>query len=149
MEEIIRSNSNKTTIYIGRAESSTDFLLEAKQLYLGRSHSSTVYKTLDGAPYYSDDYPKVSLSHKDDLYVAALSTTDIGVDIEKIKVFDYQKIAQRFFQQSFTTARDFFIYWTGREALSKKHGKGLFPLRDYVGQLSYYEYGDYLIALAE
>ncbi len=149
MEEIIKSISKNTTIYIGYSKTSFDFLQKARQLFFESDDVVDVKKTIDGAPYFVDNSICVSLSHKDGLYVAALSRTPIGVDVEKIKQFDYKKISKRFFNKVFDTERDFFEYWTKSEALAKKHGKGLLPIKDYEGTVTYYQYGDYLIALAE
>ncbi len=75
---------------------------------------------------------RFSLSHTHSAVVVALSGSEIGVDIEKIKPVDLD-IAQRFFSMrergyvaaSLDPHKAFFEIWTKKEAYIKHQGKGV------------------------
>ncbi|MBO4534568.1 MAG: 4'-phosphopantetheinyl transferase superfamily protein [Clostridia bacterium] len=99
---------------------------------LGHKHS--------GAPFIQGDDRYVSLSHKNDYLVVALSDDPIGVDIELLEGKDaYYRIARRYFGESVEEGdvEGFFRAWTKREALGKYLGLGLnkeVMQRDLSGQ---------------
>ena len=81
-----------------------------------------------GAPYIQGDDRYISLSHKDDYLVVALSSDPIGVDIELLEGKDaYFRIARRYFGEKVEDGdvEGFFRAWTKREALGKYLGEGL------------------------
>lgn len=87
-------------------------------------------KTKEGAPYIVDEKTKISLSHKDNYLVVALSDKDVGIDIERIYKKDtHKKIALRYFSEMeyefINSAERFFYLWTRKEALGKLLGTGL------------------------
>lgn len=96
--------------------------------YFGRSIK--ISKTLQGAPYIVDNDKNISISHKNNCLVVALSDKAVGVDIEKIyQKESHIKIAKRYFTSKeidyITAPERFFILWTRKEALGKLLGVGL------------------------
>lgn len=85
-------------------------------------------KKKSGAPYIVGDNHKLSISHKDNRLVAAISLESVGVDIEKIdqrkSVF---KIADKYFGEKIEKGdfEGFYRAWTKKEALCKMYEKGL------------------------
>ncbi len=87
----------------------------------------------NGKPYFENG-PHISLSHSGDYACAAVSSSPIGVDIEKLREFDL-KILDRFFthrEKSYILKRDtqkrFFTLWTLKEAVIKREGRTLSDL---------------------
>lgn len=81
-------------------------------------------------PYFKD-YPNVrfSISHSGDLVVLAMSDTEVGIDIEKIKPRDYESIVARHFTEGEAKEVDsiesFLKVWTKKEAYLKLTSEGL------------------------
>lgn len=85
-------------------------------------------KTPTGAPYLLEDDHCVSLSHKDNHLIVALSTRPVGVDIEKLADKPaYYRIADSYFAEKVEEGDvlGFFRSWTRREAFGKLLGTGL------------------------
>lgn len=102
-----------------------------------------------GKPYIVD-YPWLhfNLSHSAELACVAISSTEIGVDVEYIaKNLDYLKIANYYFtklelnlinnqRDNTNRSKIFFKIWTMKEALLKAIGTGLtikLPIIDFIG----------------
>ncbi|MEY3220526.1 MAG: hypothetical protein RIT27_1883 [Pseudomonadota bacterium] len=82
-----------------------------------------------GRPYLKNQ-PNFNLSHTDHWVVCALTEKGkIGIDLEKIKMLNYQGLLKRFFnaqeQALFQTEKGFFEGWTRKEAILKAQGCGL------------------------
>lgn len=81
-------------------------------------------------PYFKD-YPNIrfSISHSGDLVVLAMSDTEIGIDIEKIKPRDYEAIVERHFTEGeakeIDSIESFLKVWTKKEAYLKLTSEGL------------------------
>ncbi|MBS1600360.1 MAG: 4'-phosphopantetheinyl transferase superfamily protein [Bacteroidetes bacterium] len=75
-----------------------------------------------------------NISHSGDWILIAISNSAIGTDVEKIDAnFNYEEIFPVSFsdteidmiKKSSSPRKDFYIYWTRKEALTKATGKGL------------------------
>lgn len=81
-------------------------------------------------PYFKD-YPNIrfSISHSGELVVLAMSDTEVGIDIEKIKPRDYEAIVERHFTKGeskmVNSLEDFLKVWTKKEAYLKLTSEGL------------------------
>ncbi|MEA4870044.1 MAG: 4'-phosphopantetheinyl transferase superfamily protein [Christensenella sp.] len=84
-----------------------------------------------GKPHLPDKTP-FNITHAGDYAVLALSTQAVGVDLERIRPIDWQKIAARFFhpeeraylERSPDPAAEFFHIWTLKESYLKAEGLG-------------------------
>lgn len=87
-----------------------------------------IAKTENGAPYLVHDEHYISLSHKDNVLVIAVSTAPVGVDIERLEYKpSHDCIARRYFEDEAPQgdSHAFFRAWTRREAYGKWLGVGL------------------------
>lgn len=91
----------------------------------------------DGKPILIDGGKHFSISHSEDLIAIAFSDSNCGVDIEKIKLREFKKIAERMKFEA-ETLGEFYEEWTKYEA-KYKLGKDLeygsiasFDLEDYA-----------------
>ena len=91
----------------------------------------------DGKPILIDGGKHFSISHSEDLIAIAFSDSNCGVDIEKIKLREFKKIAERMKFEA-ETLGEFYEEWTKYEALYKL-GKNIeygsvatFDLEDYT-----------------
>lgn len=99
---------------------------ETLERVLGKKVS--MEKSASGAPYLEGDDHFVSLSHKDNRLVLALSTKPVGVDIERLQDKpSYFRIAATYFDEPIEEGdvEGFFRSWTRREAFGKLLGVGL------------------------
>jgi 4'-phosphopantetheinyl transferase len=96
---------------------------------------------LKGKPYLKNSEIKFNLSHSKDLSVYAISKTEIGVDIEKIReIPHFEGIMKRFFteeeadqvnnMEELGRSEVFLKIWTQKEAIGKMLGFGL----EYLGK---------------
>lgn len=84
-----------------------------------------------GKPELTDSMP-FNISHAGDYAVLALSKHTVGVDLERIRPIDWQKIAGRFFhpeeraylQSAQNPLAEFFRIWTLKESYLKAEGIG-------------------------
>lgn len=83
-----------------------------------------------------------NISHSGDFVVCAMDNNPIGIDVEKIKYIEYEKIAKEFFSLSefdYITKKDsddclnkFYEIWTLKESYTKCCGHGLsIPLKSF------------------
>ncbi len=101
-----------------------------------REQTVVIAKNEHGKPYLPD-HPQVhfSLSHSGDYAVCVLTDAAVGVDIEQIRPFDWQRAAKRAFTETqyawLMTVPEaerldaFFGLWTETESRLKQSGKGL------------------------
>lgn len=88
-----------------------------------------IYKDENGRPYVcgglylSISHTSANLSDKHNIIAVAISPNPAGVDIEVCRSIDWTKISQRYFnaaeQKDINSSRDFFKFWTRKEALYK------------------------------
>lgn len=93
-----------------------------------------------GKPYIKDSDTFFSISHSGDWAVCAVSDSEVGCDIEKIRPVDL-KLARRFSPEEFSAIMSadeenrlelFFRYWTLKESYMKATGLGLkLPLNEF------------------
>ncbi|MBO7151347.1 MAG: hypothetical protein J6V77_00775, partial [Clostridia bacterium] len=79
-----------------------------------------------------------NLSHSDDLVVLAVSNTEIGVDVERIRPVHREKFA-------FIEAEDdeeFFEKWTERESYVKFTGEGVLSIKNNIPDTAHFEHFD-------
>lgn len=95
-----------------------------------------VYYKGNGKPYLQDYPLYFNLSHSGNYVVCAISTREVGVDIQEYKKADVERLARRFFskeEQSFLKAcahekeqnELFYHLWTRKEAYGKLTGEGI------------------------
>ncbi len=124
-EDRVRSLIGRILIKINIAEKFKDRILDIR-------FNTTKY----GKPYivsYPDFY--FSISHSGDYVLCAIDDKPIGVDVEKVKCFDYEKVVKRFFSEKeaeYVLKQDvvsriyrFYEIWTLKESYIKCIGKGL------------------------
>lgn len=79
-------------------------------------------------PYFADSNVHFNLSHSGNFVAAAVSDTEIGIDIEQISDIN-MNIAKRFFTENeyshIKSIDDFFKIWVLKESFIKAIGKGL------------------------
>ena len=91
----------------------------------------------DGKPILIDGGKHFSISHSQDLIAIAFSDSNCGVDIEKIKLREFKKIAERMKFEA-ETLGEFYEEWTKYEAMFKlwkniEYGSvANFDLEDYA-----------------
>ena len=85
----------------------------------------------NGKPYFADSSNGyLSISHSEEYAVCAFSEMPLGVDIQKIKKIDREKVAKRLLHPAepvnlYEDETLFFTYWAIKEAYVKKTGQGL------------------------
>jgi len=103
-------------------------------LYRTKYKINDIQYTCLGKPFINNPYGvEFSISHSSNCAVVVIANNTIGVDLEKVRVFEHYKIAKRFF-----TAREFEVYyesnnkeckfweiWTKKEAYVKYLGAGI------------------------
>ena len=93
----------------------------------------------DGKPILIDGGKHFSISHSEELITLAFSDSNCGVDIEKIKLREFKKIAERMNFEA-ETLGEFYQEWTRYEALYKL-GKNT----EY-GSIADFDLDDYALA---
>ncbi len=106
-----------------------------------REQTAVVGQNEHGKPYLTE-YPQYhfSLSHSGDYAVCVLTDAPVGVDIEQIRAFDWERAAKRAFSEAqrkwLATVPEkertgaFFGLWTEAESRLKQSGAGLSGLSD-------------------
>ncbi len=118
---------NKLFVLKGKADAYA-FL---RNLAAEKYNNTEIVKTEKGKPYFKN-IPDLffSISHTDGLTVIAVGNSEVGVDVEKLRMADL-RITRRFLKQEadYITAADsdkrFFEVWTKKEAYLKYKGTGL------------------------
>lgn len=83
----------------------------------------------NGKPYFEDIPLYFSISHSGDYVLLAVSGQEIGADIQKMRDFQVEKLASRFFAPEESEQKDeagFFRLWVRKEAWGKLTGQGVF-----------------------
>ncbi len=98
---------------------------------------------------------KYNISHSGDWVLIAVSNTAVGVDTEKIDPsFNYKTILEDNFSKKEIdyigqSAKNFFLLWTRKEALTKATGQGLDENLKYIPCLDGIQYADGLSLLTD
>ena len=113
---------------------------------------ATVSKKENGEPYLEGSPYHISLTHKGDVAIAALSLDSVGVDVEDVTVPRNVERLSRLFEESERpdSLYDFYKVWTGKEAIGKRLGTGISTdlLKQKTEGIRHLDYGDYLIAVS-
>ena len=131
-------------------------LIFADKAELGRALESLgvgrIEKKEGGDPYLVDSPYFISFSHKDNVAVAAISDSHVGVDVENVTIPRNVPRLSRLFHESEKpeTLYDFYRLWTAKEAVGKLGGTGITydVLKTKTSDVRYLDYGDYLICVA-
>ncbi len=93
------------------------------------------YRTVYGKPMVTNPELNISISHCEKIWVCAVGLCPVGIDIEKIRPIDIEKIASHFFseneqenlQKLASDGREKLFYktWTLKECYSKLKGLGM------------------------
>ena len=97
------------------------------------SMSREICRTEKGKPYFKEIPVEFSVSHTEDMWVCLIDSGEypVGVDIQKIKDTNKEKIAARYYTDDEKACLQangeeaFFRIWTRKEAYAKYTGKGL------------------------
>lgn len=146
-------DSGENTLSLGQNEI---LVLFAEKRQLGRALESLgvgrIEKRENGEPYLPNSPYFISFSHKDEVAVAALSDSPIGVDVENVSIPRNVQRLSRLFHESEApeSLYDFYRLWTSKEAIGKREGTGITTelLKQKTTDVRHLEYGDYLIGVA-
>ena len=146
-------DSGENTLSLGQNEI---LVLFAEKRQLGRALESLgvgrIEKRENGEPYLPNSPYFISFSHKDEVAVAALSDSPIGVDVENVLIPRNVQRLSRLFHESEApeSLYDFYRLWTSKEAIGKREGTGITTelLKQKTTDVRHLEYGDYLIGVA-
>jgi len=89
-----------------------------------------IHRTQKGKPYCDKDI-YFSVSHSDNVFGCLISDINIGVDIQRVKDADINKISRRYFTPEelsyieLNGVKGFYTIWTRKEAYCKYTGNGL------------------------
>ena len=104
-----------------------------------------------GEPYLPDSPYYISFSHKDDIAVAAVSDSKVGVDVENVTAPRNVGRLSRLFDESENpeSLYDFYRLWTAKEAMGKYEGTGITfdLLKKKTTDVRHLDYGDYVIGV--
>ena len=103
----------------------------------------------NGKPCFKDVPLHFSISHSENMVIAAVSERNVGADVEKIRDIP-RGVADRFFTEQEKQC-DFFEIWTKKEAYGKYCGDMAKAFAKNVTELSFYteKDGEYVIAVYE
>ena len=102
------------------------FLLKTGLEKMGLDSQTKIYSSEKGKPYIDGVF--FNISHSADMAVCAFGTSEIGVDIEKIKPISdrlMEKFALPSERAKISAAKQIIRLWTRKEALAKCIGTGL------------------------
>lgn len=91
-----------------------------------------IERTEKGKPYFLNSNVHFSISHSEDIWAVAFGDTEVGFDIQHMRLADYNGIAKRFFtigEVSYIKEHGkeaFFDIWAMKEAYGKLTGEGFF-----------------------
>lgn len=130
-------------IYISKLKDSDIYIQECLRDYLKIDDNIEVIRDMSGKPYAAGCDINFSIAHSGEYIVAAVSENPVGIDIEKIRDRDYQKIAERYYNRDeIVEVREkglthFYTLWTMKEAYGKLKGNlmnGMKSLKDIQGE---------------
>lgn len=79
-----------------------------------------------GKPILNDSKINFNISHSEGIFLMALSSEMIGIDIEKVRDIDYIGISKRIFKEEIKSSEEFFKRWVKHEAKVKLLGESIF-----------------------
>lgn len=130
---------NKTVVYLIKDLGSAALKRAATHDYFGSGEISYLE---NGKPIIKNPEGYfISISHSFGISALVISDVPIGIDIEKIRDFDFSRMKKGFLSEKeendAKTLRDFFDIWTKKEAEAKISGDGIFSLRKKDGKALY------------
>lgn len=146
----MKAMKNKTVVYLIKDKSSAalkgaatrDYFGEAELSYL--ENGKPIIKSPEG--YY------ISVSHSGTLAALVISDVAVGIDIERVRDFDFSRLKERFLsekeREAVLTKEDFFEIWVKKEAEAKIDGKGIFASRGKDVSASFVSLSDVLSSFA-
>jgi 4'-phosphopantetheinyl transferase len=94
-------------------------------------------KTKSGKPYFEGNPLYFSISHTEEIWSCLIHHENVGLDIQKKKKTNFEKLANRFFlDEEIKFVRDngddgFFDIWVRKEACIKYFGTGIRDIRSF------------------
>lgn len=101
-----------------------------EQLTLGTALEQ-ILRTSKGKPYFKNAPLEFSVSHTGGLWVCLMDSSPVGVDVQKIRTCQREKIAKRYYtpdEQEYAASlgeAGFFQIWARKEAYVKYTGEGI------------------------
>ncbi|MBP5405276.1 MAG: hypothetical protein J6Y74_04970 [Clostridia bacterium] len=113
--------------------------------------AESIEKDAQGAPFLKGSDLFISLSHKGDVVVLAVSAVPVGVDVEDTSVPRNVERLSKLFHTS-ERPKDLYAFyrvWTAKEAEGKRQRTGITTeiLRKETSSGKYVDWGDYLICV--
>lgn len=106
------------------------------QEYYGVENTEIVFE--DGKPILIDGGKHFSISHSEDLIAIAFSDSNCGVDIEKVRLREFESISKRMGFEA-NTLGEFYEEWTRYEAMYKLNSNNEY------GSVATYDLDDYIL----
>ena len=115
--------------------------LKMKKRYFNEHPDYTILRTKNGRPYFAHTETLFfSGSHTKNYCITVMAEKNIAVDIEQCRPKHFQAIAEYAFTateqdqlaQSTAIEKDFFLFWTIKEADIKLHDGSVFSIKDSV-----------------
>ena len=115
--------------------------MEMQKRYFNDHPAYTILRTQNGKPYFAHtDTLFFSGSHTKNHCITVMAEKDIAVDIEQCRSKRFHSIAEYAFTateqdqlaQSTAIEKDFFLFWTIKEADIKLHDGSVFSIKDAV-----------------
>ena len=106
------------------------------QEYYGVENTEIVFE--DGKPILIDGGKHFSISHSEDLIAIAFSDSNCGVDIEKVRLREFESISKRMGFEA-NTLGEFYEEWTRYEAMYKLNSNNEY------GSIATYDLDDYIL----
>lgn len=111
-------------IYITERNTDNEKILDIHKRLTESDKKLVIKKDGFGRPFLSEGY--ISVSHSGDYKVVAISSKNVGIDIEKHRNIDFKRIVSRFFKNTAVSSlTEFFELWVKSEAYLKFTGEGL------------------------
>lgn len=121
-------------VYVGKTKEYTSFTLLQKAFFVEsgkRIQENQIERNEYGKPYFSNrELPCFNISHSGDYIACALSESEIGIDIQKIRGIPDGVIERYLHCDRIDNIRQI-IEWTKFESFGKMRGTGIPPKEDY------------------
>ena len=128
----MKAMKNKTVVYLIKDKDSAALKRAATHDYFGEAEISYLE---NGKPIIkSPEGYHISVSHSGTLTALVISDLPIGIDIERVREFDFSRLKERFLsekeREAVLSKEDFFKIWVKKEAEAKIEGGGVFAMRE-------------------
>lgn len=111
-------------VYITDKNTNNEKILDIHKRLTESDKDLVLTKDGSGRPLLNEGY--ISISHSGEYKVMAISSKKVGIDIEKHRDINFQRIVSRFFKDTrISSLNDFFGLWVKNEAYLKFTGEGL------------------------